>query len=194
MTRSRIAIIIFLFTAVHLASGQGKKTSSAPDGNGLRCEVSIHSSDLTYGEKNEIKTFIRNLQPIDVTVHSLAVYLSPSYYLGPYDAPSEEAYVGLVNLETKEPLELTPQGQYLSTSVRIAAGGEKSFNVNLSGLRWEKMKSSSIAPLGLKWVAPGKYALYVQIAEGEGTLQNTSNRIAVTVHNENKGPDRRPRR
>lgn len=183
MITTRIAVLVFLLSAAaYFASGQEKRASSASDGNRLKCEGSINNSDLAYSEKNEARISIRNLRTTNVTVNNLAVYLSPSYYLGPYDTPSEEAYVALVDLETKGPLELMQQGQYPSKSLRVVAGREESFKVNLSGLQWEKTKSSLIPPPGLNWVALGKYTLYVQIAEGEETLQHTSNRKAVTLH------------
>jgi len=119
------------------------------------------------------------LRATDATINSFEVVISPSSYLPSLgNGPLEDAYVGLVNLETKGALD--PRDP--TTSLKISARGAETFAVDLSSLKWGQAKSSLLPFRGLKSVPPGKYTLYVSTMESGDAIEHTSNRISVQLH------------
>lgn len=114
---------------------------------------------------------MRDLQTADTTIDSFSVYLSPSGYPAPLgDEPVERAYVAPINLETKGALEpkQTRDDEWHSppTLLKIAAGGEEAFAVDLFSLRWGRVNAAQLPSQKLGSVEPGKYTIYVGCDKG----------------------------
>jgi len=170
---------LLMFAALPLAGGQDRKSGTIPKEQSLACEVRIHNSDIRPDTENKVRISIRNLRATDATINSFEVVISPSSYLPSLgNGPLEDAYVGLVNLETKGALD--PRDP--TTSLKISARGAETFAVDLSSLKWGQAKSSLLPFRGLKSVPPGKYTLYVSTMESGDAIEHTSNRISVQLH------------
>jgi hypothetical protein len=177
--KTAIIVSLVMFAAAPLAGGQNQKSGAVQKAESLACEVRIHGSDIRPEGENELRVSIRNLQATDATINSLEVVLSPSYNLPSFgNGPIEDAYVGLVNLETKRALDPGDP----APSLTISAQGTETFTVDLSSLNWEQAKSSQMPLHGLKSVGPGKYTLYVSIMRNGNATEHISNRITVTLH------------
>jgi len=175
---AKIASLLFL-VAVTLAGGQDQKSGAVTKAVSVLCEVRIHDSEIRPEAENELKVSIRNLLTTDLTIESLELVLSPSPYLPSLgNGPIEDAYVGLVNLETKRALD--PRDP--TTSLKISARGAETFAVDLSSLKWGQEKSSLLPFRGLKSVPPGKYTLYVLTMKNGDAVEYMSNRISVQLH------------
>jgi hypothetical protein len=176
---STTIMFVLTFVAVPLVGGQNQKADAIPKVESLACDVRIHDSEIRPDAKNELRLPIRNLLTTDVTINSLEVVLSPSYYLPSFGNESiEDAYVGLVNLETKRALD--PRDS--TTPLKISTRGTETFTVDLSSLKWGRVKSSLLPIPGLKSVTPGKYTLYVSTMRNGDTHEHISNRIGVQFH------------
>jgi hypothetical protein len=175
---SAAMVSLLMLVAVPLSGGQNQKPGTLPKVESLACEVRIHDSDIRPEAENEMKVSIHNLLAMDLTIDSLEVVLSPSYYLRSFGSgPIEDAYVGLVNLETKRALD----PGHPAPSLTMSAQGTETFTIDLSSLNWGQAKSSQMPSHGLKSVRPGKYTLYVSIMRDGNATEHISNRIAVQL-------------
>jgi len=173
-----ILVSLVMCAGAPLAGGQNQKSGAFERAESLACGVRIHNSDIRPEGENKLKVSVRNLRAADVTINSLEVILSPSYYLPSFgNGPIEDAYGGLVNLETKGTLDPGDP----EPSLAISAQGTETFTIDLSSLKWGQFKSSQVPSHGLKSVPPGKYTLYVSIMTSGNATEHISNRIAVQL-------------
>jgi hypothetical protein len=171
-------VSLLMLVVVPLAGGQKQKSGTVQKPESLACEVQIHDSNIRSEAENRLSISIHNLLATDVTVNSLEIILSPSYYLPSFgNGPIEDAYVGLVNLETKRAFDPTDP----TTSLKISGRGAETFAVDLSSLKWGQVKSSLLPFHGLKSVPPGKYTLYVSTMRNGDATEHISNRISVEL-------------
>jgi len=173
---------------VCFGGGQDKKSGAlTPNIAALKCTIALDDSNLHSGGENNLRVAMRNLQATDTTIDTFNVYLSPSGYPAPLgDEPAERAYVAPINLETKGALEpkqtRDDEWHYPSTLLKIVAGGEEAFAVDLSSLRWGRVNAAQLPSQKLGSVEPGKYTIYVVATRDGISHKCVSNRMAVALH------------
>jgi hypothetical protein len=169
--------VLFFSGCILQAQSTAAKKESSPDSARIRCTASIKDAALKADSENQLAVGILNSSPIAITITSLTVYLSPSAYMDAEGNPVGTSYAAYVNLETKEALVLGSA----EPSMKIQAGREEVFSVNLSPLHWSKLISSLLPFRDLKSVETGKYQLFVGFTEEGKRGDVKSNLVPVTL-------------